>query len=213
MARGNPIFAWVYKRLAAALERAGGDEHRRRLLAGLDGRVLEVGAGHGINFPYYPDTVTEVVAVEPEPRLRADAERAARDAPVDVTVLDGTAERLPVEADGFDAAVVSLVLCSVDDPPTAAAELARVVRPGGQLRVYEHVRSQQPGQARWQDRFDVLWPHLAGGCHTGRDTLATLRRAGFEVEEEDRFTFPPSRVFVPTSPHLLARAHRSPEHG
>lgn len=206
MARSNPIFARVYKPLAAAMERAGGDEHRRRLLADLQGRVLEVGAGHGINLPYYPGTVTEVVAVEPEPHLRADAERAAVDAPVDVTVLDGTAERLPVETDGFDAAVVSLVLCSVGDPPTAAAELARAVRPGGELRFYEHVRSQRPGQARWQDRFDVVWPHLAAGCHTGRDTPATLRRAGFEVDEMDRFTFPPSRVFVPTSPHVLGRA-------
>ena len=206
MSASNPVFAHVYKRLAASMERHGGEAHRRRLLAGLSGRVLEVGAAHGINLRYYPDTVTEVVAVEPERHLRADAERAAAAAPMPVDVRDGIAERLPLDDDAVDAAVVSLVLCSVVDPDAAARELARVLRPGGELRVYEHVRSRDPRRARLQERFDVVWPHVAAGCHSSRDTVATLRHAGFEVEELSRFRFPPGRVFVPTSPHVLGRA-------
>jgi ubiquinone/menaquinone biosynthesis C-methylase UbiE len=203
----NPIFARVYKRLAASMERHGGEEHRRRLLAGLEGRVLEVGCGHGPNFRHYPSTVTELVAVEPERHLLADARRAAVHAPVPTTVHDAPAERLPLDDDSVDAAVVSLVLCSVVDPVAAARELARVVRPGGQLRFYEHVRSTNPRLARRQDRFDVVWPRLAAGCHTSRDTLATLTDAGFEVEEVDRFRFPETRRIVfPTSPHVLGRA-------
>lgn len=209
MAVSNPVFARVYKRLAAGMDQRGGDEHRRRLLDGLEGRVLEVGAGHGPNFAYYPDTVASVVAVEPEPRLRADAERAAEQARVPIDVRAGTAERLPVDDRSVDAAVVSLVLCSVADPRAAAEELARVVRPGGELRIYEHVRAQAPHLARWQDRADVLWPYLGGGCHTGRDTLATLAAAGFELDDVDRFRFPPTRVFIPASPHVLARARRA----
>lgn len=206
MSTSNPVFAPVYKRVAASMERRGGDTHRWRLLAGLAGRVVEVGAGHGINLPYYPDTVTEVVAIEPERRLRADAELAAAQVPLAVEVRPGTAERLPLDDDSVDAAVVSLVLCSVVDPVAAAAELARVVRPGGHLRFYEHVRSRDPRRARLQRRVDRIWPHVAGGCRTSRDTLATLAAAGFVPEEVDRFRFPPGRLFVPTSPHVLGRA-------
>lgn len=207
MGSSNPIFARLYTRLAASMERHGGDEHRRRLLADLRGRVLEVGAGHGINFGYYPDAVTGVVAVEPEPYLRAEAVRAAGRAAMPVEVVDGEAERLPVASDAFDAVVVSLVLCSVDDPQTALDEIVRVVRPGGQLRFYEHVRAEAPRLARVQERVDIVWPYVGAGCHTSRDTLSTIERAGFEVEEVDHFRFPPTRrVFIPTSPHVLGRA-------
>ena len=127
----------MYPRCAARADARGAAEHRRRLVAGLSGRVIEVGAGHGANFAHYPAGVTEVVAVEPEPTLRGLAEKAARAAAVRVSVLDGTAEALP--GDGYDAAVTSLVLCSVPDQATALAEIRRVLRPGGELRFYEHV--------------------------------------------------------------------------
>lgn len=184
-------------------------DHRRSLLAGLSGEVIEVGAGTGANFPHYPAAVTRVVAVEPEPHLRRLARRNAVRAPVVVEVVDGIAERLDTEAASFDAAVVSLVLCSVADLPAAAAELYRVVRPGGELRFLEHVRSHSAGLRRLQRALDAtVWPLLVGGCHTGRDTVAALERAGFWIDRLDRFRFPDRGVVVPTSPHVAGVAIR-----
>jgi ubiquinone/menaquinone biosynthesis C-methylase UbiE len=203
----HPIFARVYPRLAASMERHGGDEHRRRLLADLRGTVIEVGAGHGINFPYYPSSVESIVAVEPEPHLRAAAEGAAGKAAAAVTVHAGTAERLAFEQHTFDAAVVSLMLCSVEDQDTVLAEIRRVLKPGGHLRVYEHVRSSSPGLARLQRAVDVVWPRIAGGCHTSHDTRARIERAGFVWDHLDEFRFPETRLPLPTSPHVLGHAH------
>lgn len=205
----NPVFARVYERLSRVMEERGGAEHREHLLAGLSGRVIEVGAGNGLNFSHYPAAVTEVVAIEPEPRLRASAQRAVRSAPVPVEVVEGIAEELPADDASFDAAVVSLVLCSVGDPAAALAEVRRVLRPGGELRFYEHVRSRHRRLGRVQDAVDRVWPHLAGGCHTGRDTVAAIGSAGFAVERVERFRFPESRLFLPTSPHVLGSATRS----
>jgi ubiquinone/menaquinone biosynthesis C-methylase UbiE len=203
----RPVFARVYQRLAAAMERRGGDEHRRRLVDGLAGAVLEVGAGHGINFPYYPQEVARLVAVEPETRLREAAEAAALRAPVPVEVRAGQAERLPFASATFDGAVVSLMLCSVDDPGAALAEIRRVLKPGGTLRVYEHVRSSRPRLARVQRAVDVVWPHVAAGCRTSRDTRGEIERAGFVWDDLEEFRFPEGRVPLPTAPHLLGRAH------
>jgi hypothetical protein len=135
----RPRFARTYLRTAKTAERRGATEHRRRLLDGLRGTVLELGAGHGLNFPHYPSTVTQVIAVEPEPALRAAAVEAAPAAPVPIRVLPGVAEELPLEDESVDAAVASLVLCSVPDHDHALAELRRVLRPGGELRFYEQV--------------------------------------------------------------------------
>jgi ubiquinone/menaquinone biosynthesis C-methylase UbiE len=206
VADSHPVFARVYERLAETMERRGGDGHRRRLVAGLAGAVLEVGAGHGINFPYYPPEVERLVAVEPEPYLRAAAQDAARGAAVDVEVHAARAERLPFEADAFDAAVVSLVLCSVDDQDVVLAEIRRVLRPGGTLRVYEHVRSSRAWLSRVQRTVDVVWPRVAGGCRTSCDTRGRIERAGFVWEELEEFRFPEGRVPLPTSPHVLGHA-------
>src|SRR6266536_1397103 len=159
----HPIFARMYRRMAAEFEHKGVGEHRDQLLQGLSGRVVEVGAGTGLNFAHYPADVTEVVAVEPEPYLRDAAERAANDAAVSVTVLDGTADELPGRDGEFDAGVASLVLCSVPNPTSALGELFRVIRPGGELRFYEHVRSSSPGFARAQRVLDLVWPCFGGG--------------------------------------------------
>jgi Methylase involved in ubiquinone/menaquinone biosynthesis len=172
--------------------------------------VLELGSGTGLNFAHYPSTVSEVVAIEPEPTLRASSETAATSAPVRVCVADGLADALPFAADEFDAAVASLVLCSVPDPVGALAELRRVLRPGGELRFYEHVLSPKPKLARLQHRLDHVWPYFAGGCHITRDTATTIERAGFVIEQRRDFTFMPSRLAVPTSPLVLGRA-RNPE--
>ncbi|MEU0465446.1 class I SAM-dependent methyltransferase, partial [Amycolatopsis sp. NPDC006131] len=180
-------------------------EHRDRALAELSGRVIEVGAGNGLNFAHYPDTVTEIVAVEPEDRLRALAEQAAAHAPVPVRVVAGHADALPAEDGAFDAAVASLVLCSVPDVAGALAEIRRVLRPGGELRFFEHVRSDKRLLGLLQNAITPLWSRAGGGCHLNRDTAAAIRAAGFEIAQVDRFSYAPLR-FVPRHAHILGRA-------
>ncbi|QKW35835.1 class I SAM-dependent methyltransferase [Actinomadura sp. NAK00032] len=204
----HPIFARLYPRLDAGCAKAGGAAHRAELLAGASGRVLEVGAGYGANFAHYPPEVTEVVAVEPEPRLRARAAAAAARAPVPVTVRPGLAEDLDFDDASFDVAVASLVLCSVRDPVRALAELRRVLRPGGELRYYEHVRGTTPGKTRLQRYADVLWPFFAAGCHVSRPTGEWIAGSGFTVRTERRFEFPEAGRGNPASPHLLGVAVR-----
>jgi ubiquinone/menaquinone biosynthesis C-methylase UbiE len=125
-------------------------DHRRRLLEGLRGTVVEIGAGHGLNFPLYPPEVSEVVAIEPEPTLRSKAETAAESLTVPIRVLAGIADELPLPDSSADAAVVSLVLCSVPAQEHALAEIRRVLRPEGELRFYEHVisRCRRPNPSR-----------------------------------------------------------------
>ncbi len=181
--------------------------HRDELLAGLSGRVIEVGAGAGSNFVHYPATVEHVVAVEPEPYLRVRARIEAASATVAVEVVDGVAGSLPVEDRSFDAAVACLVLCTVPDQAGALAELRRVLRPGGELRFYEHVRSTRPAVALSQRAVDrVFWPRAFGGCHTARDTLAAIAAAGFEVEQQRRMWVNPVPIAFPVAPHAIGRA-------
>jgi SAM-dependent methyltransferase len=177
----NPVFVRFYRRNRRSAVKRGENEHRRRILDGLTGRVVELGPGDGANFPLYPTTVTEVVAVEPEPRFRRQAEEAARGADVPVRVVPGTAEDLPLEAESVDAVLASLVLCTVPDQAVALAEARRVIRPGGELRFYEHVHAdRQPLRALLElaDRSRI-WPTIAGGCHPTRDTLSAIKAAGF----------------------------------
>lgn len=204
----HPVFSRVYAWLSRAAEPELG-RHRERLLAGLSGRVLELGAGNGLNFAHYPATVTEVVAVEPEPHLRRMAQQAAAHAPVPVSVVEGVADALPVADGSVDAAVASLVLCSVPDQQAALRELARVLRPGGELRFLEHVRAGSTGLARVQRALDAtVWPHLAGGCHVHRDTSAAIRAAGFRIGSVDALRVPDVRLSGPTTPHVIGVAVR-----
>jgi SAM-dependent methyltransferase len=206
----RPRFARMYIRAAKTAEQRGATEHRRRLLQGLHGRVLEPGAGHGLNFPHYPAEVIEVIAIEPEPTLRARSAEAAADAPVAVRVLPGIADDLPLEDESVDAAVASLVLCSVPDQDLALAELHRVLRPGGELRFYEHVIPRcQPKRLLLQlADHSGLWPKIAGGCHPARDTTAAIEHAGFGIETSERLMFAASR-FEPAIPFILGIARRS----
>ncbi|WP_157244803.1 class I SAM-dependent methyltransferase [Nonomuraea typhae] len=201
----HPVFARFYIRLSRAMEHGGMRENRRLLLAPLRGRVLEIGAGNGLNFRHYPAAVTRVLAVEPEPALRAAALRAAGQAPVPVDVVDGLAEALPAGDGTFDAVVSCLVLCSVHDQAAVLREARRVLAPGGQLRFLEHVRAETPGIRRAQRVIDAtLGPRLLGGCHCGRDTVAAIERAGLRVGRLDRFQFPGGRT--PWSTHVLGSA-------
>jgi SAM-dependent methyltransferase len=202
----NPLFARFYARMTEN-EPDEVEGHRRALVAGLSGRVIEVGAGNGRNFPLYPPTVSAVVAVEPEPYMRRKAKQAAALASVPVEVVPGVADELPAPAASFDAAVVSLVLCSVPDQARALAEIRRVLVPDGELRFYEHVVSTRSGFARAQAAVDWLfWPRMAGGCHTGRDTATAIRHAGFEIEECRRLSVKPCYAAVVVAPHILGTA-------
>lgn len=201
----HPLFARFFDRLSKLMERELAPE-RDELLAELSGRVIEIGAGNGINFAHYPDSVEQVVAIEPEPYLRSRAERAAATAPVSVIVRAGVADALEYPDASFDAAVTSLVLCSVPDQAAALAEIRRVLRAGGQLRFLEHVCSQSPAKVRVQRGVDRagIWPRLAGGCHCCRDTLRAIRDAGFLLERTRSIDVGPSWLL--TNPHMLGAA-------
>ena len=175
----RPRFARMYMRSAATAEERGATDHRRRLLEGLTGTVVEIGAGHGLNFALYPREVSEVVAVEPEPTLRRQAETAAKRANVPIRLLAGVADELPLEDESADAVVASLVLCTVPDQSRAFAEIRRVLRPGGELRFYEHVipRSQPK-------RVPVPWNPAAPYKGLGfREVEADLDHAKYEITE------------------------------
>jgi len=202
----NPLFARFFDRFAAKDKGRGEDDLRRELLAGLSGRVVEVGPGNGINFEHYPDSVSELIAVEPEPYLRGAAERTAASIELDVRVVEGVAEELPIETGSAEAVVVAGVLCSVPDQAAALAEFRRVLRPGGELRFYEHVRSRRPGFARFQDLSALVWPRLMGGCQPNRETLAAIERAGYRIERCRGFGFPANARAYPVRPRILGVA-------
>jgi len=189
-------FAALYDRGLKATEEAGLRQMRRELLAGAGGRVLEIGAGTGVNLDLYPEAVEELVLVEPDPhmakRLRArlaESGRAAR-------VIEAPAERLPYEDSSFDTAVGTLVFCTIPDPAAALAEAARVLKPGGKLLFVEHVRAEDPGLARWQDRLERPWRFLGDGCHCNRDTVATIAASPLRLEQVERGRMPKAPPIV-----------------
>jgi len=196
----NPRFARLYPRAADRADARGAAAHRNRLVEGLEGRVLEIGAGDGRNFARYPEAVS-LVAVEPEPNLRAVAQRRG------VEVLDAPAEALPFADESLDAVVVSLVLCSVPDQAAALREIRRVLKPEGQLRFYEHVVPLlQPKRAFLKALgASGLWGKVAGGCHPARDTTQAILDAGFKYAELDRIEFRSAAV-EPRLPYILGCA-------
>ncbi|UXY26179.1 class I SAM-dependent methyltransferase [Streptomyces sp. HUAS TT20] len=206
----HPLFARCYARVSTRAEtRLGMTRVRDRLLAGLSGRVIEIGAGNGLNFAHYPGTVSEVVAIEPERLLRQLAVQAARRCEVPVDVVPGAAEALPVKSEAYDAAVLSLVLCSVRDVPRALGELRRVLRPGGEVRFFEHGRGGGRAMTFTQRALDrTLWPALSGGCHLAREPVAALRESGFELGPYRQVLMPEKGPKLPTSYCVLGSARR-----
>ncbi|MFD8725098.1 class I SAM-dependent methyltransferase [Streptomyces sp. NPDC059629] len=209
----HPLFARFYARCSVTAEtRLGLAAIRERLLSGLSGRVIEIGAGNGLNFARYPGSVAEVVAIEPERTLRQLAADAAVRAEVPVDVVPGAAEALPVKSEAFDAAVLSLVLCSVRDVPRALAEARRVLRPGGELRFFEHGSGGGPAMRLTQRTLDrTVWPLLSGGCHLSREPIEALRAAGFELGPYRPVLVPENGPRLPSSYCVLGVARRPPE--
>lgn len=204
-ARGHPVFAWFYDRLGPRLDARGTAEHRRRLLARAAGRVIEVGAGTGLNLRHYPGEVEEVLAVEPDPYMFRRLVRAMERARVPVRLARASAAELPAGDGAVDTVVMSLVLCSVPDVGAALAEARRVLAPGGRLLFFEHVRAEDVRLARWQNRLERPWGLFGAGCHPNRDTLASIGAAGFDVREVERFDEPGEWL---AKPHVLGWAER-----
>jgi len=202
MTRTHWVFATAYDPLTQALERAVLGEHRARLLASLDGQVLDVGAGTGANLPYLR-RASRVVVAEPDAAMRRRLAARLAQAAVPVELSSDPAEKLRYPDASFDAVVFTLVLCTVPSPDRALAEARRVLRPSGRLIILEHVRGTGT-LARWQDRLTPLWSRLNAGCHLGRDTAAAIERAGFTFERAEYFD--PYPRPVPARPLLEAVA-------
>jgi ubiquinone/menaquinone biosynthesis C-methylase UbiE len=198
----------LYPRFRKAAEASGEHRYRERLLDGLTGRVLELGCGDGAHFRLFPATVSELVAVEPEENLLERAQEATADASCPVRIVPGFAENLPAEDGEFDAAVAAHVLCSVDDQQAALTELKRIIRPGGELRFFEHVRADARLHTAAQLAVQPVWAQLGGGCHLARDTEQAIRDAGFEIERCEHFEFAPGFLQKLAGPHILGIARR-----
>lgn len=185
------IFAAGYEHWTRAAERAGLRDERARLLADLHGDVLEIGPGPGLNFPYYPDAVRDLTLAEPEDPMADRLERRLAESGRAGRAVRAPAEALPLPDDAFDFVVATFVLCTVDDPERALAEVARVLRPGGRFVFMEHVRSPDARLAAWQDRVAPLWLRFGRGCRCNRPTPETIAAFdGLEVEDVRRRSMP-----------------------
>jgi ubiquinone/menaquinone biosynthesis C-methylase UbiE len=201
-------FAALYDRAFEATEEAGLRQMRRELLAAAQGRVLELGAGTGANLDLYPDSVEEVVALEPDPHMVKRLRDTVAESSHSASVSEAPAERLPFEDSSFDTAVSTLVFCTVPDPAAALKEVARVLKPGGRLLFIEHVRAEDPGLARWQDRLEKPWRFVGDGCHCNRDTLATIAASPLRLDDVERGELPKAPPIV--KPLVRGSAVRAP---
>lgn len=182
--RWDHVFAALYDRIMRRGEKLSMARRRKELLGRARGRTLEIGAGTGANIPHYTDRVAELILAEPFEPMRRRMERKLTGSDRRASTLDASAEAIPLEDGSVDTVVSTLVLCTVDHPDVALVEVARVLRPDGQLLFIEHVRSHSPRVARWQDRLQTPWRHFGAGCRCNRDTIASIEAAGFTTEHE-----------------------------
>jgi ubiquinone/menaquinone biosynthesis C-methylase UbiE len=190
------FFTAMYDRCLKGAEEAGLHETRREALAGASGRTVDLGAGTGANLGLYPAAVTELVLAEPDPHMLKRLRVKVGEAGVDAEVVEASAEHLPFADANFDTAVFTLVLCTVPNPAAALSEAARVLRPGGKLLFVEHVRAEEPGLARWQDRLERPWRFVGDGCHCNRDTVATIEASPLAVERVEHGQMPKAPPLV-----------------
>ncbi|HET7510424.1 MAG TPA: class I SAM-dependent methyltransferase [Solirubrobacterales bacterium] len=192
------FFSACYEAGLRKTEEAGLRQMRHELLAGARGRVVEVGAGTGLNLEHYPEGIEGLTLTEPDPHMtkRLRDKLAASGRTAQVSVIGAPAEKLPFPDDSIDTVVVTLVLCTVPDPTAALGEISRVLKPSGQLLFLEHVRSRDPALAKWQDRLERPWRFLGDGCHCNRDTVAAIGTAGFQLGEVEHDAMPKAPPIV-----------------
>ena len=207
MSLAGRIYAAGFDQLAKRQDDKGEAALRELLVAEARGEVLEVGTGTGRCLRYYRDA-SSVVALEPDPDMRVRAVRRGERATVPVEVVAGDGMALSYPDDSFDTVVFGWVLCTIPNPGAALGEARRVLRPGGAIRICEHVRSEEPGLARWQDRLARPWRWFARGCRANQDTVQLLAEAGFDTDQVQRFDFRPSPPL--TRPHLIGVASATP---
>jgi ubiquinone/menaquinone biosynthesis C-methylase UbiE len=190
------LFAAIYDRGLKGTEDAGLREMRRETLAAARGRTIDLGAGTGANLALYPDAVTELVLAEPDPHMAKRLRSKLTDSAQSVELVEASAEELPFADSSFDTAVFTLVLCTVPNPDAALAEAARILKSGGQLLFVEHVRADDAGLARWQDRLEKPWRFLGDGCHCNRDTVASIEASPLTVEQVEHDALPKAPPLV-----------------
>ncbi len=183
-------FAALYDRAFEATEEAGLREMRRQALEAAQGRTIDLGSGTGANLHLYPDAVSELILAEPDPHMLKRLRDKVGESGADAVVVEAPAEQLPFEDSSFDTAVFTLVLCTTPNPTAALTEAARVLKPGGKLLFLEHVRAQDPGLARWQDRLEKPWRFIGDGCHCNRDTVANIEASPLELGQVERDKLP-----------------------
>jgi ubiquinone/menaquinone biosynthesis C-methylase UbiE len=182
-------FAWGYDRFQRRSEEMGMRERREQLLAPARGRCLEIGTGTGLNLERWPE-VDELVLSEPDPHMASQLRRKLASVGRHAEIIEAPAERLPFPDGSFDTVALTYVLCNVPEPAAALREIHRVLKPGGRLLFLEHVRSPDPGLAKWQDRLEKPWRFLGDGCHCNRNTVSAISAAGFELGDVERPEFP-----------------------
>lgn len=189
-------FSALYDRCFKAAEEAGLRDMRRNVTARAQGRVLEIGAGTGLNLELYPLDVSDLTLVEPDPHMVKQLRKRVADLDSAARVVEAPGEKLPFEDNSFDTVVVTLVLCTVPNPSATLAEVKRVLEPDGQFLFLEHVRSPESGLAKWQDRLEKPWRFLGDGCHCNRDTEAAIEVAGFALGDVEHPQLPKAPPIV-----------------